>query len=166
MDFTTGQRKLLAYWGTIQSAVSQRVSTADLWAAVRDAADAEGVSLKGSTAIDMGRLRSIAGSMRNAQEQLQQGRPDQVITGSMIATDLSARPLQDQLLAPSWIVRFEHDVTVNGELQTLWRSSVFESSLPPTIGDLRSSVEADAVALADDYDVTHVGVGRMQISAV
>lgn len=166
MEITPGQRQLLAYWGNIQAAVSQRASTAELWDAVRQASAAEGVQLIGVSATDMSSLRAIASAQRNAMEQLAALRPDGAITGTMIASDLSARPLADQALAPSWIVRFEHDVTINGELQTLWRSSVFEGSLPPTAGALRSAVEGDAGALAEDYGVTHVGVGRIQISAV
>jgi hypothetical protein len=173
MDLTPGQTKLLAYWGNIQSAVSQRASTADLWAAVRGAADAEGVSLAGISVTDMSGLRGLAAGQRNAMDNLQRTSPDQVITGTMIATDLSSRPLADQTLVPSWIVRFEHDVTIDGELVTVWRSSVFDGSLPPTVGDLRDAVNADAEAMATSgsggltaESVTHLGVGRMQISAV
>jgi len=166
MDFTESQRKLLTYWGTIVSAVNQRVSTAELWNMVRDVATREGVELKGVGAIDMGRLRSIAAGQRTAAENLGAARPGQVITGQMIGTDLSARSSQLQAMAPSWIVRFEHDVIVSGELTTVWRSSTFDGSLPPTIDDLRSAIEADAEAMAEDYDVSHAGIGRLQISAV
>lgn len=166
MDLTPGQKKLLPYWGNIQQAVSLRASTADLWTAVRDAATREGVALTGVSAADMSVLRGLAGGQRNALETFGQSRTDAAITARMIATDISARPVQDQLLAPRWIVRFQHDVTVDGELQTFWRSSIFEGSLPATTGDLRSAVESDAVALADDYGTTHAGVGAIQISAV
>ncbi len=165
MDFTAGQRQLLAYWGEIQSAVSRRVSTADLWTAVRSAAEAEGVQLRGAGAIDMNLLRGLAAQQRNAMDVLQGARMGDTIVSSMIAQDISARSQQDQDLAPRWIVRFEHDVTVGGQLQTLWRSSIFEGVLPSTRSDLTSAVEADAQALADDYDVTHIGVGRIQIAA-
>lgn len=166
MDFTEGQRKLLLYWGNIQQSVSARASTADLWANVKAAAAAEGTSLAGVRMTDMNRLRSVAAGMRSAMENLTAGRIDSVITSSMIATDLSARSAQDQLAAPKFIVRFEHDISVGGQLQTVWRSSVFEGFLPGAKGDLLSAVNQDAVALAEDYDVTHLGVGRVQISAV
>lgn len=166
MDFTEGQRRLLAYWGNIQAAVAERVSTAELWSRVRAAAEQEGVSLHGVGAIDMGRLRSIAAAQRGAMAALGGARRDQAITGAMIASDLSARPLQDQLLAPSWIVRFEHDIVVEGELRTVWRSSVVDGGLPATVQDLYDRVSEDAEAMAEDYDVSHAGVGRIQISAV
>jgi hypothetical protein len=166
MDFTEGQRKLLAYWGEIRSGVSQRVSTAELWEIVRNAATREGVTLQGVGILDMSRMRSIAAGQRTALENLAQARPDQVITGAMIARDLSARDERLQSLAPSWLVRFEHDVIVNGELQTVWRTSTFDNSLPLTIADLRAAVENDAEAMADDYDVSHAGIGQLEISAV
>ena len=166
MDLTSGQKQLLAYWGIIQAAVSQRASTAALWEAVRSDALAQGVTIQGVSAIDMGRLRSIVADQRNAMEAFGLLRPNEAITQSQIGTDISARDLAAQALAPTWLVRFEHDVVVEGELQTLWRTSTFEGSLPATAGSLRSAVEADAQALADDYDVTHAGVGRIQIVAV
>lgn len=166
MDFTPGQLQLLAYWGTIQQAVSERASTADLWSAVRNVAAAEGVSFIGVTATDMSALRGIAAGQRNARETLAAARPDQAIEPTMIASDLSARGQAEQNLAPSWLVRFEHDITVNGQLQTVWRTSTIDGFLPATKSDLLASVTQDAVGMADDYGVTHIGVGQMQISAV
>ncbi len=166
MELTPGQKKLLPWWGIIQAAVSQRVQTAEIWQLVRDAATREGVTLSGVSAADMSRMRAIPAAQRNAAENLQRSRPTDAITASMIAQDISARSAQDQILAPKWIARFEHDFTVEGELQALWRSSIFEGSLPASIGDLRNTLEADAEALAADYDVTHIGIGRIQIAAV
>jgi hypothetical protein len=166
MDFTPGQRKLLLYWGNIQQSVTARASTADLWAAVRSAAAAEGTPLSGVRIQDMNGLRSIAASMARSQRDLAALRPDSVITGAMIGRDLSSRPLTDQALAPRYLVRFEHDVLVDGQLQTVWRSSFFDGALPSTKGDLLNALEQDAVAMADDYGTTHVGVGRFQIAAV
>ena len=166
MDYTPGQLKLLAYWGTIQSAVTQRSSTAELWASVRGAAQIDGVTLSGVSATDMNSLRATAAGMRNAATNLASARPNQGIDATMIAQDISARPLGAQNAAPAWLVRFEHDITVGGVLQTVWRTSTFEGVLPPTKNDLLNQVTNDALAMADDYGVTHVGVGSMQISAV
>lgn len=166
MDLTPGQKALLPYWGTIQRAVSERASTADLWAAVKAVAQSEGIDLRGASGADMSRMRGIAAGQRNAMESLAASPLNTAITAGMIGTDLSARSLTAQNLTPSWIVRFEHDVTIDGQLTTFWRSSVFDGSLPPTVGQLRAQVEADAGQLADDYGVTHIGVGRIQIAAV
>src|SRR5215831_7984622 len=164
MEFTPGQKTLLAFWGTIQAGVAQRAQTAELWASIRDAAQREGVTLGGASAIDLGRLRSIAAGQRNSMETIQRARSTDAIDSRMIAQDVSARPQAEQDLAPQFIVRFEHDITIDGQLQTLWRSSVFEGPLPASLSDLRSAIEADAEALAEDYGVTHIGVGRIQIS--
>lgn len=166
MDLTEGARRLLAYWGEIQNAVTRRAGTAEIWADVHNAATREGVALTGISASDMSTLRGIAAGMRNSMESFSRLGQSEVITPAVMASDVSARSLGDQSLAPRWIVRFEHDVIVNGQLQTLWRSSVFDASLPATAGELRTAIEGDAVALANDYDITHAGVGRLQISAV
>lgn len=166
MQFTSGQKTLLLYWGTIQEAVSRRAGTAELWEAVRNVATREGVELSGVSASDMSSLRGISARQRNSMDSFQRAGPNDAITGPMIGSDVSARDAMAQSLAPSYIVRFEHDVTVNGELLTFWRSSVIDGRLPTTKAELLRSVEQDAVGLADDYDETHVGVGRVQISAV
>lgn len=166
MDFTPGQQLLLAYWGNIQSAVSQRASTQDLWSAVRDAAATEGVQLKGVSAIDMNLLRSIAAEQQRSMQTLASAPLSQAIDPSMIARDVSARDQAAQNLAPAWLVRFEHQVLVEGETVTQWRTSTFEGFLPATKADLLDQVGNDAIAMADDYGTTHVGVGAVQISAV
>lgn len=166
MNFTPGQQKLLLYWGSIVNSVFQRVSTADLWDNVRTVAKQEGVELTGVRMTDMNALRSIAARQRTAQENLNAARPGSVITAGMIASDLSARSPQAQQLAPKSIVRFQHDITVDGQLQTVWRASTIDGPLPATVDDLRFQVEQDAEAMADDYGVTHIGIGLMQISAV
>jgi hypothetical protein len=166
MAFTSGQQKLLPYWGIIVTSVAQRASTADLWAAVRAGAQIEGNQLTGVRVQDMNVLRSIAASQQRSISSLQSLLPGNALDARNIGRDLSSRSLQDQSLAPRWIVRFEHDVVVQGQLQTLWRSSVFEGQLPSTKGDLMNALESDAAELAKDYDVTHVGIGRFSIAAV
>ncbi len=173
MDLTPGQKALLPFWGNIQSAVSQHVGTAELWAAVRDAAAAEGVELRGISATDMSALRGLAAGQRNASTNLLRAGPGDVITGPMISQDLSSRGLADQALAPSWIVRFEQDLNFSGELMTVWRSSVFEGSLPLTVNDLRNQLDQDAEQLLasssggiDATSAVHIGIGSIQISAV
>lgn len=173
MDLTPGMKALLPWWGIIQSAVSQRVQTADLWTIVRDAATREGVELKGVSAADMSRMRAVPAGQRNAGDTFMRARPTDAITADMIAQDISSRSPQDQLLAPRWIARFEHDITVDGELQTHWRASVFEGSLPATAGDLRNQLEQDAEQMMLSSsggiaaeETTHLGIGRIQIVAV
>ncbi len=173
MDLTPGQKALLPFWGSIQSAVTQRVGTAELWDAVRQAASAEGVILRGVSATDMSGLRGLAAGQRNAGDNLARAGPGDVITGQMIGQDLSSRALADQALAPSWIVRFEQDLNISGELVTVWRSSVFDGSLPVTLSDLRNTLDADAEEMLTSYaggieaaPAVHIGIGRIQISAV
>lgn len=173
MDFTPGQRQLLAYWGPIQTAVAQRVSTADLWSIVRERAQAEGAALKGVSAIDMGVLRGIAAAQRNAMEAVQRGGADAVITADMIGRDISSRAQQDQNLAPKWLVRFEQDLNVGGQLVTVWRSSFFDQVLPGRTSELRQALEQDAEQMLanssggiDATTAVHLGIGRVQINAV
>jgi hypothetical protein len=164
-DFTPGATKLLAYWGNIQSSVGARASTASLWQDVRDAAAADNYNIAPANAIDMGQLRSIAVGNRTAMERLAALGSPGTITAEHIGTELFARSLAEQALAPIHLVRFEHNVMVDGELQTVWRTDRFEGDLPLTKDDLILQLNADAAALADEYSQTHVGIGAMSISA-
>ena len=173
MDLTPGQKSLLPWWGNIQQAVATRATTAQLWDAVRTSAASEGVVLRGVSGADMSVLRGVAASQRNAMEAFGRLRPNEAITGDLFGRDISSRDLGAQALAPAWLVRFEHDVTVDGELRTFWRTSTFEGALPATAGSLRSAVETDAEQMAlsgsgglTAESVTHVGVGQIQIVAV
>ena len=166
MNFTQGQQKLLLYWGEIVSSVFQRASTAEVWDVVRNAATREGVDLSGVRLTDMNALRSIATRQRNSQSVLNSARPGTLLDASMIGTDVSARPADVQLMSQKYVLRFQHDVTIDGQLQTFWRSSTIDGSPGVTVDDLRQRAEQDAEALADDYGVTHVGIGLMQLVAV
>jgi hypothetical protein len=166
MDFTPGQKQLVLYWGPIMQSVTERATTAEIWATVRAAAAAEGAPLTGVGIQDMNFMRGIANSQARSLRELGSALPSQVIESTMIGRDLSSRSLADQELARRWIVRFEHDVTIDGGLQTLWRSSVFEGILPNTKGDILNALEQDAQALAEDYGVTHIGIGSFTIAAV
>lgn len=164
-ELTPGMLKLTTYWGTIQSAVSQRASTADLWSAVKNAAAAEGFSIAGASGADMSRLRGIAAANRNAMETFSRSGAGLGITANMVGSELYARDPTTQALTPRFVVRFAHNVIENGAETTQWRASVFEGILPPTVGEMRAQLEIDGQFYAEDYDQTHVSIGDVAITA-
>src|SRR5579872_5625234 len=114
MALTPGMQALAPWWGTIQAAVAQSASTAELWASVRDAAAAEGVTISGANAADMSRLRGIAAEQRSALQTFSSASNEAGIDQSMIARDLNSRDITQQALSPSFVARFEWTSLVNG----------------------------------------------------
>ena len=166
IDFTPGMSRLMGLWGSIEGAVSDRVSTADLWAITRAAAEAEGVTLSGISAVDMSRLRGMAASARNAQEVFNAANPESTVVSGMIATAPWARNLEQQALAPRWQIRFEQTVTELGQTTTVWRTVFADSVLPATVAELIAQVAGEAEAIAADYNQESGGVGNLSILAI
>lgn len=165
-DLTPGASKLLAWWGSVSAGVSQRLDTASMWDAVRNAAANEGVDLAGVSALDMNTLRSYAASQRTAMDNLTRAGDTGPIDASMIGQAPWSRDLNSQNLAPKWEVRYERNVIVDGEEQTLWSTSTFTGERPQSIEDMRAQLEQDAADNAGLYGQQHLSVGRIQITAV
>jgi hypothetical protein len=163
-DLSAGTLKLSAYWGAANAAAAQRLSTADFVQYIQDAAAAEGQTIAGANAIDYGRLRSAAVTNRNAAEALNAAPSPGTIDFTMMGSELFARDQASFNAAPMFIVRFEHNVLVNGEPVTVMRSDVFRGLLPPTKDALMQQLNMDAQLLGDEYNQTHVSIGSISIN--
>ena len=165
-DWTPSQRKLLALWGPISSAVLARADTATLWQTIRDAADRFGVSDLRPTLADVNAVRHLAVVNRASTDRLARALPEYGITGAMIGQTPLARDLADQARSPEFLVRYPHLFTVEGREETHWMSSIITGSLEGfTKESLLDLVNADAETWSLDYDVQHVGVGDIEILA-
>lgn len=159
-----GGGKLLGYWGVIQQSVAQRLSTAELWQSVREAAAADGYDISGAGAIDMGTLRSLAASQREADAMLARASPDVGLQASMIGTDLAGFLRPNASASPQWLVRFQHNTIEDGQDVQHWRTSLFTGALPPTKADLLAQLDADGELLSQDYNSDHISIGDVAIS--
>lgn len=173
MDLTPGMRALLPWWGTINAAVSQRLSTSDFYLYLRNAAAEQGLPLQGFSATDVSRLRGLAASQRTAGERFGRLRDDQTIGAESIASDISSRPEGAMAAAPQWLVRYQANILHDGEEQTMWVTNLFTGVLPPTKGDLRQQLHRDATRVIEDRNTTTLpvgavltGIGDVRIAAV
>lgn len=157
---------LRAYWGAIQKAVSNRATTKDLWAAVKDAAQQEGASLQGVTPFHMNALRSLAIGIRNSKESFEKASPTSPITSDMISTNINSNPLGTRNTVPMYQIRYQHNVVQDDEQFTTWRTSLFTGELPTTKEDLIAELDAQAELIAHDYGQEHVGIQNIEISVV
>ena len=166
MELTPGQLKLMPLWGSIEHAVSQRASTADIWQAIRGAAAQGNVDISGANAIDLGGLRSISAQIRNAAANLASATAGASIESSMVAQAPWARRQVLQNALGIYQVRYQHSVIEDGEAKTAWRTSVFDGGLPPTVEGLMAAITEDAIAIADAHGTKHVAAANPQILAV
>lgn len=166
MDLTPGMKKLAPWFGVIQGGTWQGLSTEELWDRLRDAVAFDKLPLPEVSATDVSRLRGIAASQREAMNEFRRATAETTIAASMIAQDISSRPLTEQALTPRFMVRFEWQSTEGGELLTEWKTSVWTGVLPPTKDSLLEQIGRDAERLGDDYDREHVGIGDILILAV
>lgn len=164
---TPGRRGApLGYWGVIEGAVTARMSTADLWTAIREATADPTNGLSGITLMDVNRLRSSAALIRNSGAEFNRATNDLVISGKMIATAPWARPEESQRLAPKLQIRFQHTTMKDGILETNWRTYMHPGQVPATVGDLRAIVDRAGQMLAQDYETDHVNVDALSVLVV
>lgn len=165
-DLTPAGRKALAYWGEIEFAARERLTTADLWASLQDAAERLGLSSPGITVQGISNLRAFAGSIQRAEQRFERARDTENIAGHHIGDAPWARSLPEQNALNIFQVRYQHTFLQDGEEQTEWRTSVFTGRMPGTVGELRAAISEDANELARKYGVEHVDFGAVQILRV
>lgn len=166
-DLTPRQTRALAYWGPIEHAVGERATTADIWAAIRQSSGTSKGEPIGFNSADLSVVRAYAARIRNAADTLAGATGNQGVTAGMVAEAPWARPLAERNTLPMWQVRFEHATrNAEGVIETAWRTAVYTGSLAPTVDDLASDVEGDAIGIAAEYNVAHVGISSLQVLAV
>lgn len=165
-DFTPNQRALLGLWGAFSSAAAQHLTTAELFAVLRDAREQVGAGGASLNIMDVNRIRSLASANARASTYLQRAGAAEGIIGRMIGQTPYARDLADQARSPEFLVRYPHTFKVNGELDTHYMTSIVQGNLEGfTKGSLLDLANADAETHALDYDVEHVGIGDIEILA-
>lgn len=149
------QRAALATWWTLaEAAAGGGFTTTDTITAAADLAGQAGRSLTFTESAAISTLYGYARRMSNAAGELQSASPGDFINSDMVAVPPWARDEQVMNTTPVWHVTFRFDfLDAAGELQSEFRTSVFDMTLPDTAGDLQNAIEDDAQALADKYNV-------------
>lgn len=154
------------YWGVIQSAVSDRLSTAALWAKIIAFETAQAITRPAGLFQAVSQMRSLAASQRNAAGILAAAAEDQAIDARMISQAINARPLGDQALSPLYVVRYEATVLTSEGESTAWYSLMMRGTLPATKGELIDQITGDGIDLATGYGSVFTGLtGNVQITA-
>lgn len=163
-----GVTNLLAYWGSIQAAASQRLGVAGAWAALRTA-----LNLGPTTAVsgvaslqDMNTVYGLAVGNRSAGEAFAAATPDAAIDASMIGSTPNARAASVAEASPLYNIRTQYSYTTTGETKSDWVTVQVPQSLTGfTVGDLQAMVETLASAIITSYGITTVAFTGLAISA-
>jgi len=104
----------MAYWGTIQSAVAERASTAAIWDAIKGAQAGEPGRYGPVTVQGVNEIRSAAAQIRNTSDSLSKARAleertglSQSVTSRMMTTVPWSREGQVLATLADYQVRFE-----------------------------------------------------------
>jgi hypothetical protein len=158
----------LSRWWTLAEAEAYAGTSATDTIAIAQATAANaGESVAFSEYSAIAALYGFAARMSNAAGALQAAPDTAPIDATMIGVPPWGRPDQEMATTPVWhaIYNFSY-IDQAGQMQTDHRTSVFEMTLPDTVGELSDSVIADAQDLADKYSVQFVSADLQELHAV
>lgn len=165
-ELSPDARGAMRYWSVIESAARLRATTADLWAAINDAAAEQGLSSPGVSLRGVNELRSYAAQQQNAADYLERSDRSAPIEAGHIGPAPWAREGAEYASVERWQITYLHTTLDNGVERTDWRTSMFTGTMPGTVGDLMDQLDLDAETLADEYELEHVGVSSVTILRV
>lgn len=156
-----------AYWGVINSAAAESLTTAALWDQIRGFEEEQGISRPAGLFKAVSSMRSLAVSQRLARDSLTAAADNVALTADHIAQDINSRPLAEQALAPLYQVRFKATVLTSEGSIDRWLTVMNNGILPATKGDLVSLVASSAIDMSTTYGQLLVGLtGDLEITAV
>lgn len=165
-DLSPAARKALAYWPQIEMAAAERMTTADLWSLLQDAAEEMGLESPGVTLRGVSELRGLATTIQASGRRLERLGDSAALSGQHVAEAPWSRSLAEQNALGIYQVRYQHTTLTADGPETNWRTSVFYGELPGTVGELRAAIEEDAGQLANKYGVDHVDFSNVQVLSV
>lgn len=156
----------LQYWGSIEGAVRQGASTAQVWDAIKSHQASLGDNAPAIDIRDVSRMRSRAAEIRESARQLSTVDPTGPVLGNYMSIAPWARDANARNTLAMYQVRFEHTFEEDGQEKSQYRTVTFQGLLPPTVQDLMDTVDNDAEAMADEYGTSHRSIGNISILAI
>lgn len=164
---TALSRALGYWWNLITDFANNGFTVTETIQAANDIARESGTSLSFQDNQSISTLFGYARGIVNAGDAFQGSAPELGITPDMIALAPYARDDAEMATFPTYHVKFEYTyLDANGNEQTTYKTSVFEDTLPSTVGELTADVLDDAEAMAAKYNHTLISAKPLQILAV
>lgn len=165
-NLSDAARKALAYWPQIEEAAAARMTTADLWSNLRDAAQELGRDTPGVSILGVNELRSLATTIQASAARLDRMADSFAIDARHVGQAPWSRDPAERDALSIFQVRYQHTTLGAEGPETNWRTSIFYGQLPGTAGELRQAIAEDAGQLANKYGVNHVDFGNLQVLEV
>jgi len=144
--------KAMMYWGVIMRGVYNRVSTAELWQAIREQAGVERGQPIGFSASIVSRLRGIAARIRDFARQFSSDNPTGILDWTNVPVAPWARPVDERALNPQYHVRVLGDWLTPEGMKTGWKNF--------TLSNIQPSTYTDFVQMLRQQSVSNVASGR------
>lgn len=154
-----------AIFGSIQRRVGERVTTEEIWNAVRAAYDRLNEPLPPGIFQAVNEMRSIAASLRLSSERLSEAERESPITSAMIGRTIYHRSATDPMAGHSYHVRFTVPRSIGNDTTMETYTFSYDGGLPATVGELEDDLSAYVDALSGDYGVAFGDVDRIEIGA-
>lgn len=165
-QLSPAEQRAMAYWPQIEYAARHGLNTADLWSAIRDAAEEIGLDSPGVSVQGVSSLRAKAVGIQRNEGEFERLADSKRVLGRLVQVAPWARAPGERRALPMFSVRFEHTFMTGDGHRTEWRTAVFEGQLPKTAGELRALIGSDAVQLANKYNVEHIGIDSLQLLSI
>jgi len=149
---------LRGLWGTIQSAVSERATTAQLWQSIKD-------SPYEGTFQQVNALRSIAVQIRGAAENYAAAGPDQAIDSTMIASPPWARTGEQQRARQQYQIVVPYTAPGRPQDEISGWITTWTTALPATVAEMDAFASAHLLELDTPEEGATLAAG-LQILAV
>lgn len=112
-------------------------------------------------------LYGYARRMENAAQDFRASGPGTLRTPNLIGVPPWARDQQEMNTSPKYHGIFEFTfIDQAGNQVTEHRTSIWDVTLPGSVGEIIDDMQADAEAMAAKYEVTLVGISPVQVLAV
>lgn len=155
------------WWNLAQSAAGGGFTATDTISAASAIAGQFGEPFAFSDSAAVAVLYGYANRMNTAAGIFQGAGLEDAIDASMIGTPPWARDQPEMNTAPIWHATFMMDyIDQGGEQRSGFFTSVFDMTLPGTVGGLLDDMTDDAQAMADKYGYQFVGIRPIQLLAV
>lgn len=154
--------KPMAWWGTIQAAVSERLTTAEVWDRIQARSAELGLPTPPTMFLAVNEIRSQAAQLRNASERLSAAPATDAITSSLLAP-LPYGNLGGSADPRTFDVRVNYTAVRTGVEESDYITLRYTGGLPATVGELRDEAELVATSLVEGYGANLTGIGAIQI---
>lgn len=155
--------KPMAWWGTIQAGVSERLTTAELWDRIQARSAELGLATPPTMFQAVNEIRSQAASLRNASERLSAAAPGDAITSSYLAPLPYGGSMGGAGGPRTFDVRVNYSAIRAGVPEDDYITLRYAGGLPSTVAELREEAQLVTESLVEGYGASLTGIGAIQI---